>query len=120
MVKGKFKEYIVSNYILQNSNLLFEKSISDVQIKEKGKVVELTLYYKPSSKFEIWKLKKEFYKEPQHINTVIKNGMLCAKFYAPSKFADLIVCKLHTTEPSLGENKIFECVKQKTRTAREE
>ena len=70
------------------------------------------LYYKPSSKFEVWRLKKEFYKEPQYISTCIKNNMLCAKFYAPSKFADLIVCKLHTTEPNLCENKILNYVKQ--------
>lgn len=106
-MRGKSKEYIVSNYILQNSDLLFEKSISDIQIKEKGKIVELLLYYKPSSKFEIWKLKKEFYKEPQYITSTIKNGMLYAKFLAPSKYADLIICKLHTTVPNIGIDKIL-------------
>lgn len=109
MVKGKNKEYIVSNYILKNTNLLFEKSISDIKVQEKGKVVELTLYYKPSSKYDVWRLKKEFYKEPQYISHTIKNGMLCVKFFAPSKFADLIVCKLHSIDPNLKEYKILSC-----------
>lgn len=113
MLKGKNKEYIISNYILQSSELLFEKSISDIQIKERGNIVELILYYKPSSKFETWKLKKWFYKEPQYITTFIKNGMLCAKFYAPSKFKDLIICKMHTINLNFAENRIFDYVKQK-------
>ena len=120
MVKGKSKEYIVSNYILQNTNLLFEESISDIEIKEKGRVVELTLYYNPASKYDVWRLRKEFLKEPQHIVTTIKRGMLCAKFYAPTKYADLIICKLHTVEPSIGINRIIECVKTKNRAARDE
>jgi hypothetical protein len=35
--------------------------------------------------------------EPQLINTTMKDNMLCAKFLAPTKFADLIICKLAIT-----------------------
>lgn len=114
MVKGKIKEYLVSNYIIQNSDLLFQKSISDIQVKEKGKLVELTLFYKPKSKFEIWNLRKQFYKEPQYVTSTIKNGSLCAKFYAPSKYADLVICKLHTYNISPTENKIFDFCETKS------
>jgi len=96
VLKNKDKEILVSNYIIQNSELLFHKSIKNIEVKEKGKIVELWLYYLPSSKYEIWSLKKLFYKEPQLITIVMRNNMLCVKFLAPSKFADLIICKLHT------------------------
>lgn len=33
--------------------------------------------------------------------------MLCAKFYAPSKYADLIICKMHTYNPNISEEKIL-------------
>lgn len=107
MVKNKDKEYIISNYILQNSDLLFDKCISDIKVIEKGKIVELQLYYKPSSKYDVWRIKKEFYKEPQYIKTIMKNGMICGIFYSPSKYADLIICKLHTIDTSLKEYKIL-------------
>lgn len=109
MLKGKNKEYIVSNYILQNTNLLFKKSISDIKIQKRGGVVELMLYYKPSSKYELWDLKRDFYKEPQYISHTTKNGMLCVRFFAPSKFADLIICKLYTIDETLKENKVLNC-----------
>ena len=96
MIKNKDKEILVSNYIIQSSELLSHKSIKNIEIKERGKIVELRLYYLPSSKYEMWNLKKLFYKEPQFITTTMKDGMLCAKFLAPSKFADLIICKLYT------------------------
>ena len=97
MIKDKEKKILVSNYIIQNSDLLFQKSLSDIKVKEKGKIVELWLYYSPSSKYEIWNLKKLFLQEPQLINTTMKDDMLCAKFLAPTKFADLIICKLAIT-----------------------
>lgn len=108
MVKNKHKEYIVSNYILQDTSLLFEKFISDITVKEKGKVVELTLYYSPNSKYDVWKIKKKCLKEPQYITSFMKNGMLCAKFYAPSKYTDLIVCKMNTLDNNLGKIYNFE------------
>ena len=120
MIRNKGKEILVSNYIIQNTNLLFQKTISNIEIKEKGKLVELWLYYLPSSKFETWKLKKEFIKEPQYIACNVKNGMLCAKFLAPSKFADLIICKLHSVELNVYENKILNYCETKTRAARDE
>ena len=107
MAKNRDKELLISNYIIQNTDLLFQRSISDIEVKEKGKIVELLLYYLPTSKFEIWRLKKEFFKEPQYISSTMKKGMLCAKFLAPSKFVDLIICKLHTIEPSVIEKKLL-------------
>ena len=108
MVKDKHKEYIVSNYILQDTSLLFEKSISNITVKEKGKVVELMLYYSPDSKYDVWRIRKKAIKEPQYISTSMKNGMMCIKFYAPSKYTDLIVCKMNTLDNNLGKIYNFE------------
>ena len=96
MIENKEKEILVSSYIIQNSELLFHKSVKDVEVKERGKIVELWLYYLPSSKYEIWDLKKLFMHESQFIMYTMKKDMLCVKFLAPTKFADLIICKLHT------------------------
>ena len=107
MIKNKGKEYIVSNYILQNSELLFDECISDIKILEKGKIVELQLYYKPNSKFDVWRIRKNFYKEPKYIKNSTRNVFLCGVFYAPKKFADIIICKLHTINSDLKQFKIL-------------
>ena len=104
------KEIIIANYIIEDSNLLLTKSLKDIQIKNTGRVVELKLYYKPVSKSEYKFLRWKFCKETQHVLTTFENGMLCGKFLAKTKDKDLIMCKLHTFTPNIGEKKLISSI----------
>ena len=109
------KESIAACYVITDVELLCHSALSDIKVKSRGNVVELWLYYLPKTKYDIYRIKKLCYKESQFILTRMKDGYFCAKFLAPSKYANLLICEMALAKPNLGERKILEYVKQKTR-----
>ena len=108
--------FAVSN-IVQDISLLFENSIQDIQIKEVGSVVEVIFYYTPSSKYDVWRIRKKFLSEKNILTFGVKNNKICAKLLAPKHISDIIVCKKYA-EVDYSTTRILNELKQKTQATR--
>ena len=92
-----YNELLAATYIIKYSNLVCDKYLRDIRFSETKNVVEMILCFEPVSKEIIWRIKQECMKEPHYINSFPKDGMMCFRFLAPSKYKDLISNILHST-----------------------
>lgn len=91
--------YITASYILQNSDLLKLDSVIDAKLFVVNNSVQLIIYYKFKSKYQLYRVRNLIKDEPYFLNKGVKDGLFYIRFKAPDKYANMLQYIRYTDLP---------------------